>query len=379
MKNQEYIKLLKLHLKKLKKGKLNKSVSRTIIRVKALMAYYKGIGMTVVANCYDISIKTLKTWIKKFEKQGVESLPDLARSGRPKKLEEKQLEELKKKIVEQNQRVWLARHVYLQILKLFSVTYSVKYIPELLRQLGLSYQKTMHFLVRRDSEKRREWIETKLPQIYDKKIKEGWRIFYQDEVGFETNGTLAKTWGIKNQKVKIKNYGRRGRVNLIGAFELGTGMFYGSLICNSVDARYFKRFICYLKYQMQNEKIILICDNASFHKARWLTEWVKSQSSWLKVEFLPAYSPDFNPIERLWRWMKTEFTHNKCFKSELQLQSYLTRVINSMPKHAESLLSLMQKENERFKEICEHYQTRLMLPFDPNAKEFSGKVTKIKA
>lgn len=193
MKKPEYVEQLKKQLKKIKAGTINKSVSRTMIRVKALIAYYKGNHLKTVANCYDITVKTLKTWISKFEKQGIESLPDNPRSGRPKKLEEKELEELKNVIVEQNQRVWLARHVYLLILKLFSVTYSVKYIPQLLRQLGLSYQKTMHFLVKRDSQKRREWIEKKLPKIYEKKIKEGWRIFYQDEVGFETNGTLAKT------------------------------------------------------------------------------------------------------------------------------------------------------------------------------------------
>jgi transposase len=34
------------------------------------------------------------------------------------------------------------------------------------------------------------------------------------------------------------------------------------------------------------------------------------QKDWLRLEFLPAYSPDFNPIERLWRWMKTEYTHD---------------------------------------------------------------------
>lgn len=124
---------------------------------------------------------------------------------------------------------------------------------------------------------------------------------------------------------------------------------------------------------MPNDKIILICDNASFHKASWLTEWLKSQSSWVKLEFLPSYSPDFNRTSRLWRWMKTEFTHNKCFNSQLQLQRYLSYVIRSMPKRKEALLSLMQKENKRFKEIYEYYQMDLILPFEPNPKQLSSQ------
>jgi len=150
------------------------------------------------------------------------------------------------------------------------------------------------------------------PEIYRKKIEEGWRIFYQDEVGIQTEGTLGHTWGPRGKKTEIKNYGRHGRMNLIGAFELGTGIFHGVMTSFRVNAMRFRRFICHLKRVMRGEKILFICDNASFHKAKCLTEWVERNKAWLKIEFLPAYSPDFNPIECLWRWLKTEFTHNKC-------------------------------------------------------------------
>jgi hypothetical protein len=71
------------------------------------------------------------------------------------------------------------------------------------------------------------WIQETLPEIYRKKIEAGWRIFYQDEVGFQTEGALAYTWGVRGQSTAIANYGRHGRINLIGAFELGAGLFYG--------------------------------------------------------------------------------------------------------------------------------------------------------
>jgi len=73
----------------------------------------------------------------------------------------------------------------------------------------------------------------------------------------------------------------------------------------------------------------IICDNASFHKAKWLTEWLSAQGSWIKLEFLPAYSPDFNPIERFWRWLKTDFTHNQCWKTKNDLKKYLVKVLYS--------------------------------------------------
>ncbi len=289
MKNTENVKKLKSYLKKLKNQELTPSVLRTILRVKALIAYYKGQSTTTVAECYDVHEKTLKNWLKDFENQGCDSLPDLERSGRPVKLHEDKQQELKKIIEKDEQRIWVARHVHVLLASTFSVLYSVKYLPEFLRKLGLSFHKAVHHLIKKDSEKRRKWVQEQLPLIYKKRIDEGWRIFYQDEVGIQTEGTLGYTWGAKGKKIEIKNYGRHGRMNIIGAFELGTGCFYGVLTSFKVNAQRFRRFICHLKHEMRSDKILLICDNASFHKAKWLTKWLSVQESWIKLEFLPAY------------------------------------------------------------------------------------------
>lgn len=364
MRNDEAINKLRNHLKKIKKQKLTPCTVRSIIRIKALTAYYKGSKLDAVVKCYDISERSLKEWIKKFEKYGLEGLNDEERSGRPTKLPEEKLEELKEIITKQNQRIWVARHVYTLLITTFGVMYSVKYIPQLLGKIGLSYHKAIHDLIKKDSEKRREWIQEKLPKIYRKKIENGWRIFYQDEVGFQSEGTLGYTWGPKGEKTQIPNYGRHGRMNLIGAFELGTGVFYGVLTSFKVNAMRFRRFICHLKREMKTDKILLICDNASFHKAKWLSQWIETQKAWLQLEFLPAYSPDFNPIERLWRWMKTEFIHNKCWRSKGDLKKYLLNILDEMPSYADSLKSLMKKENERFEKISEYYEVSCIKQFE---------------
>jgi transposase len=267
MRNAENLKKLKNYLKQLKKQKLVPNVVRTIIRVKALIAYYKGQSTTTVAEGYDIHEKTLKKWIKHFENQGCDSLPDLERCGRPIKLPFEPQQELKETIEEQDQRIWVARHVHVLLVNVFGVTYSVKYLPEFLNKLGLSFHKAVHFLIKKDSENRRKWLQEQLPSIYKKQIDEGWRIFYQDEVGIQTEGTLGYTWGKVGQKIEINNYGRHGRMNLIGAFELGTGLFHGVLTSFRVNAQRFRRFICHLKREMRTDKLLLICDNASFHKA----------------------------------------------------------------------------------------------------------------
>ena len=119
----------------------------------------------------------------------------------------------------------------------------------------------------------------------------------------------------------------------------------------------FRRFLCHLKHEMQTGKLMLICDNASFHKAKWLTEWVSTQKEWLRLEFLPAYSPDFNPIERLWRWIKSEHLHNRCWKSLADLKTHLMQVMEKIERKPAELTSVMRQEIQRLNTVFEFYQT----------------------
>ena len=354
---------LQAYIRKLKKQPASVQIRKAVERAKALIAYYKGIATKTIAQVFNLSERTIKEWIKKFSSDGVESLYDEQRSGRPRKLSADQETELKQMMVDQNQRVWTARHVYQLILTTTGLCFSVKYLPQLLRRIGLSFHQTMYDLVKRDSEKRRQWIEEKLPEIYRRQREEGWRVFYQDEVGFSREGTLAKSWGIQGRKNKIPNYGRGKKINLIGVFELGTGNFYGELEEESVNGMRFKEFILSLKKRREGDKIILICDNAKFHKSQALQEWYPLQESCLSVEFLPTYSPDFNPIERLWKWFKGEFTHNRCWKTNGLLLRDLQTNIQNLNEGKYDLTPIMKKENERFQQICDYYETEDQQPF----------------
>ncbi|MGA1826244.1 MAG: transposase [bacterium] len=98
---------------------------------------------------------------------------------------------------------------------------------------------------------------------------------------------------------------------------------------------------------MRTEKILLICDNASFHKAKWLSQWVENKKTWLRIEFLPPYSPDFNPIE---------FIHNKCWRTKGDLKEYLKATYEKISSCTDSIKSLMNKENEGFEKLCQYYE-----------------------
>ena len=326
-----------------------------VIRIKVNIANLLGMTSKQIASCFDFSKRTIKRWIKSYENGGVDELKPKPKLGRIPKLNNEALQELRAKIIADQERVWVARHVYVLIISLFSVVYAVNYILELLKKIKLSFHKAVHYLVKKNEVKRAEWIKEKLPSIYAEHIKSGWRIFFQDEVGFQTEGTLSYTWGAKGEKIIIKNKGRHGRVNLAGVYEIGSGEFFYKTTFFKMNALRFKRFLCCLKRKYKSNKFIVIADNASFHKAKWFTKWWQN-TDWLKLEFLPAYSPDFNPIERLWKWIKREYTHNKCWSSKHELQNHLKDKLARMVKNPSLYIGSMQQELFRLKTACEHHE-----------------------
>ena len=88
----------------------------------------------------------------------------------------------------------------------------------------------------------------------------------------------------------------------------------------------FKRFVKHLikNVKLKNKKILLVLDNARYHKAKELKQFFLKRKDKLELLFLPPYSPDLNPIEIEWRETRRNVTHNKYFSSmELQKNSIM--------------------------------------------------------
>ncbi|MDD1613517.1 MAG: helix-turn-helix domain-containing protein, partial [Methylococcaceae bacterium] len=127
------------HIKKTSKGGAD---FRKLVRLQALLAYYRHPScLNQIALHFDLSVKSLKRWIKRYESDGAESLRDRDRKGRPCQLTAEQKVLLKAELARDKQRVWVARHIAVLLQTLFGVAYSVGYLPEFLRSLGLSFRK----------------------------------------------------------------------------------------------------------------------------------------------------------------------------------------------------------------------------------------------
>lgn len=72
-------------------------------------------------------------------------------------------------------------------------------------------------------------------------------------------------------------------------------------------------------FYKQNHRIFLIQDNASYHKKPEVYTWFKKNRKKIEVFLLPPYSPEFNAVERVWKYVRKDATHNRYFDTTEEL------------------------------------------------------------
>ncbi len=98
---------------------------------------------------------------------------------------------------------------------------------------------------------------------------------------------------------------------IFGALSLRKNRFYWkqSDKGNSIQ---FIQFLHQLHQANPSKSLIIILDNGSIHQSKKVQSFVKKHD-WVKLFFLPPYSPEYNPIERFWQWLKQKVYGSKSF------------------------------------------------------------------
>ena len=128
-------------------------------------------------------------------------------------------------------------------------------------------------------------------------------VFFGDEAGFEGDPRPRRKWVKRGSRPTQGYYGGHVRQNVVGAVNPASGQLI-SLIVPHCDTEVFQAFLDTMAAEAPRRlgrRILLVLDNAGWHKTRRL--------NWHHIEpvHLPPYSPDFNPIERLWQHLKSNY------------------------------------------------------------------------
>ena len=141
-------------------------------------------------------------------------------------------------------------------------------------------------------------------------------IWFEDECHFQQHGTRWGMWIPPEAKDPILlHVPTRKSIALFGAVQANTGQIV-SMMTSIFNAETFLEFLkMVLKKRKRGKKLVLILDNARYHHATMIQLWLNRNKKWIKVIFLPQYSPDLNNIERVWKMTRRLCTHNRYFST----------------------------------------------------------------
>jgi transposase len=88
------------------------------------------------------------------------------------------------------------------------------------------------------------------------------------------------------------------------------------------------------------KKLVLVVDNSSTHKSRKVIEFLEEHKELIELLYLPPYSPDLNPVERVWKHMRYHITHNIYFETLEALENAIVQYLKNHSKPNEELSSL---------------------------------------
>ena len=280
----------------------------------AILAITEGQSCEQVALTLRITPKTVHQWVRRFLVAGLKGLKRKKPTGRPPKLTKTQKHTLAERLDEGPGQAgfasacWRSPMIQPLIHERFGVYYNVFYIAQLLKHLGFSYQKATFVSDHLNDEKRQEWCHTTWPQILTMAKAKSALLLFGDEASFPQWGTLAYTWARRGHQPVVKTSGKRKGYKVFGLIDYFTGRFFYQGHEGRLNSESYSAFLTRVLEQT-TQHIMLIQDGASYHTSAAMQACFAHHTARLQVFQLPGYSPDYNPIEKLWKNIKKEGTH----------------------------------------------------------------------
>jgi transposase len=106
----------------------------------------------------------------------------------------------------------------------------------------------------------------------------------------------------------------------------------------AANATTFLDFLRILKILYPDKLIMLVLDNARIHHAKMVKDFLRQKGECFHFIFLPPYSPQLNPIERLWKWLKDAVIANVFHKDQKDIDQAITRFMDYIHQRPEEVL-----------------------------------------
>ena len=281
------------------------SIAQEDLRRRVLKAILGGKKQVEVATLFGVTRQSISKWVKKYAKGGRRALRAKPR-GRPRggSLLPWQAAQISKTVVDRYPDqlklpfyLWTREAVAELIENKFGIRLSVWTVGRYLARWGFTPQKPLRKAFEQDPEQVRQWLEGKYPEIRRLAKQKKAEIYWGDEMGLRSDHVCGRSYGRCGKTPVILGTGQRFGCNMISALT-NRGRLYFMIIKRRFHAEVFVEFLRRLVRQIPRY-VFLIIDQHPVHVATKVKNWVRKNEGRIQVFYLPSYSPDLNPDEKL--------------------------------------------------------------------------------
>jgi DDE superfamily endonuclease/Winged helix-turn helix len=190
----------------------------------------------------------------------------------------------------------------------FGVFSNVFSIAQVLKNLGLSWQKAAGISAHLDAEKRQAWRTTTGPQLLRRAQERKALLLCGDAASLPPWGTLTYPWARRGQHPTVQTSGKRQGSTVCGLLASCQGRFFYH---GQEGRRHAAAYLAFLTRVLEqtSQPMIRMQDGATEHTSAETTAFFAQPTARLEVCQLPTYAPDYHPLEKLWKKSKQQETH----------------------------------------------------------------------
>ena len=275
---------------------------------------------------------TIANYKKRYREGGLEGL--IIDDYKAKRTKLNEFEELELADYIEAKTFLSTKEIVTFIKKKYKVEYSISGCTNLLHRLGFSYKKSKGVPGKAKKDLQEEFIEMYNALDPDAKV------YFGDATHPLHNTVLASCWIKTGKEKEVFTNSGRGRVNIFGA----VCVYNQEIITRSYDTINQVSVCDFLKaLRAKNpdlkERIYFILDNGPSNKALSVRELAKKLN--IEIIFLPVYSPNLNPIERLWKFFKKKVLYNKYHEKFKDFKAACSSFFRGIRKHKAELKTLL--------------------------------------
>lgn len=315
-------------------------------------AVQRGDPVAVVARVFGVAVRSVFDWLSWYRRGGWDGLREGGRSGRPAKVSGPVMRWLYRAITLgsplQHQFefcLWTLAIIRQMLRREQGIELSKSAVSRLLAQMGLSPQRPLYKSYKQRPKELKRFLEKTFPGLRAQARRTGAVIFFVDEAAVRSDAHRGTTWGKIGETPVVRDSGDRFGLRLISAVSPRGDMKFASFE-GSMNGEKFVDFLQKLRQDVGGP-LIIIADNASYHRSSPVQKYVEQTQGELLVEHLPRYAPELNPDEQVWNQAKLHLG-KLCVTTKQEMKTAVRSIMRSIQRRMDLVRSFFQLADTKY-------------------------------